>query len=187
MRSSLTRYTMRCSCVSRRDHVFGARYFNGSGLPTPSNGSRTIASMMSKARRATLRSVSTQCRRSSRNSGWNTASRSFLVLLFFIQTEVLSQFFQRLRLQGSGLGPAQRFQQTLGVFRRAQKMRGLQQTNQFRDSHESHIVIAAAADDDYFPVFGHLFEKRSKIFTSIAVSCLNRHVITSLVQNYCTK
>src|SRR5215470_6369716 len=132
MRSSLTKYTMRCSCVSRRDQVFGARYFNGSGLPTPSNGSRMIASMRSNAREATLRSVSTQYRRSSRNSGWNTASaRSFLALLFFIQTEVLPQFFQRLGFERSRLGAAQRFEQTLGVLRRAQQMRGLQQAGQF--------------------------------------------------------
>src|SRR5262245_14308036 len=110
MRYPLTRYTIGSSCVSRRDQVFGARYFNGSGLPSPSNGSRMIASMRSNSRRATLRSVSTQYRRSSRNSGWNTASaRAFLALLFFIQAEIAPQFFQRLGFEGSGLGAAERF------------------------------------------------------------------------------
>src|SRR5574341_1389494 len=187
MRSSLTRYTRRCSCVSRRDHVFGARYFNGSGLPIPSNGSRIIALMRSNARRATLRSVGAQYRKSSRNSGWNTASRSFLILLFFIQAEVPPQFFQRLWLHGSGLSAAERRQQTLGVLRRPQQMRGLQQTGQFRNRHQRDVVVAAAADDDYFSVLGHLFEERSQVFTSVTVSCLDRHVITSLVQDHCTQ
>ena len=47
----------------------GPRYFSGSGFPTPRKGALTIASTMSNARRATLRSVSTQYRRSPRNSG----------------------------------------------------------------------------------------------------------------------
>lgn len=80
MRFPLTRYTIRCSSVRRRDHAPARRYFSGSGLPMPPNGSRRIASTKSRARSATRRFVSTQYRRSSMYSGWKMASRSARLL-----------------------------------------------------------------------------------------------------------
>ena len=67
MRFPLTRYTIRCSSVRRRDHAPARTYFSGSGLPMPPNGSRRIASTKSRARSATRRFVSTQYRRASMN------------------------------------------------------------------------------------------------------------------------
>ena len=61
----------------------GGQVFSGSGLPMPSNGSRRMASIKSITRMASLRSVSTQKRRSSMNSGWKTAARSFLLKVDF--------------------------------------------------------------------------------------------------------
>ena len=60
--------------------------------------------MKERARKAVLRSVSTQYRRSSRNSGWKTASRSARVrgggsvLIFFVKPELSPQLSERLRL-----------------------------------------------------------------------------------------
>jgi hypothetical protein len=83
MRPSPTRYTIRSSRVSRRDQAPAAKYFNGSGFPIPVNGSRRVSSTIVRARKAIFRSVSTQYRKSSRNSGWKIASRCFFAFLPF--------------------------------------------------------------------------------------------------------
>lgn len=111
MRLELTRYTIRCSWVSRRDHTPGARYFSGSGFPIPANGSLTMASIRSNARSAVLRSVSTQWRRSSMNSGWKTVSRVRRAEdpedLLSLNAEFPPEGFYGPRLPGAGDGPAQ--------------------------------------------------------------------------------
>src|SRR5450759_79803 len=67
MTSSVTRYTNRCSWVTRRDQQPASTYLRGSGFPSPWNGSRITASTRSNTLIAVLRSVLTQKRRSSRN------------------------------------------------------------------------------------------------------------------------
>lgn len=75
---------MRCSWVNRLDQTPGIKYFSGSGLPIPLKGSRMIASMRSNALSASFRSVSTQKRRSSMNSFWNTAVRAALLKVHLV-------------------------------------------------------------------------------------------------------
>ena len=75
MRSSATQYTRRCSWFRRRDHAPTTRCFSRSGFPIPEKGSLKTASTRSSTRSAVLLSCCTQCFRSSRNSGWNTATR----------------------------------------------------------------------------------------------------------------
>jgi hypothetical protein len=54
---SVTRYTKRCSCVTRRDQQPASIFLRGSGFPGPWNGSRIAASTRSSTLIAVLRSV----------------------------------------------------------------------------------------------------------------------------------
>ena len=62
MASSVTRYTNRCSWLTRRDQQPASTYLRGSGFPSPWNGSRITASTRSNTLIAVLRSVLTQKR-----------------------------------------------------------------------------------------------------------------------------
>src|SRR5262249_48901604 len=131
MRSALTAYTRRCSSVIRRDQAPARACLRGSGFPTPWNGSRVTASTRSSTRRAVRRLVSTQYRRSWRNSGWKTATRLLGApecgLPFFAKAEVSPELIDRLRLQLLPSGSPQCGDEPPGVLRRPEQVRRFHQ------------------------------------------------------------
>src|SRR5260370_42700171 len=101
----------------RRDQQPANTYLSGSGLPIPVKGSRKMASIKSRTRSATRRSVSTQERKSSRNCGWNAASNSTRPG----KAHLLAELVEGLRFTFALSGLLQGFQKALCVFRRKQE------------------------------------------------------------------
>ena len=172
MRSARTRYTTRCSCVTRLDHVLGAKWRKGSGLPRPENGSRMTASTRASTRSATRRSVSTQYRRSSRNSGWKAASRS---ALRFVKPDFTPQRAHALWALPAGPGPRQGSQEPLRIARRPQEVGRFTKAAQLGRGHQRHILGAAARDDNDLVVFRCGITQPGKVRPGLRVCRLNRH------------
>jgi hypothetical protein len=147
----------------------------------PLVGSRKIASIKEKARRAIFRSVLTQYLRSSTNSGRKTASR-----LSRLKTDLAAQLFDR---HGRGLfsqGSKKRCEQPLGVPRRSQKMGRFEQARQLGCRDHSHAFPAPPLDKNDLAVLGDLIQKPGQILASVCIGRLNSHGNLLSVQLYCT-
>src|SRR5579862_3775008 len=110
----------------------------------PENGSRMIASTRSRTRSATRRSVATQYRRSSRNSGWKTASRSAPA---FVKPDLTPQRTHALWAIPSGTRPREGPQKPLRVSRRPQEVGALAKGAQLGRRNQCHVLGTAARDD----------------------------------------
>ena len=178
---SLTRYTRRCSCVSRRDHAPDNGCLRGSGLPIPVNGSLITLSIRSNARIATRRSLLTQNRRSSINSGWNTASRATLpcrsALLLLFKSDFLAQSCDGLPSRFPGLCSIHRRQQTFGIFWRPQQMESFEQPRQLIGRDERNVVAAFAADDHDATILCYFVTEFGEVSACSSVSGLNSHEV----------
>ena len=146
MRSSATQYTRRCSWFRRRDHAPTARCFSRSGFSIPEKGSLKTASTRSSARNAVLLSCRTQCFRSSRNSGWNTATR-----LLLGKIEFPAQLTHRRRRQCMFLGSEKSAKKPLRIRRRAHDMRGLGQRRQIFRADQGHVFTTGPANEHRLP------------------------------------
>ncbi len=173
MRSPLTAYTSRCSSVILRDHAPARTYFSGSGFPMPWKGSRMTASTRSRTRSATRRFVSTQKRRSWRNSGWKTGSRSG----FFAKAEVSSELVDGLRLQPSATSALQGREQPFRILRGPQQVRCFRETFEFIGRHERHVPSTAAADNHGLSSLSDVVAKRGKVCSRVGVGGFLRHLI----------
>src|SRR5438876_11506043 len=152
MRSWRTRYTIRCSSVRRRDQEPAATNLRGSGLPMPENGSRKMASTRSRARNATFRFVSTQKRRSSRNSGWNTATRWVRSRgggsALLVKAELPPKACDRARAQSLFPGSDESPQETFRILGGSKKMGGFHEAVELLGGYQRHRLRPATPDDD---------------------------------------
>src|SRR5438045_6902662 len=101
----------------------------------PVNGSRNTTSTSSNTRNATRRSAAIQARRSSRNSGWKTASRGppagSCGLRRLAKVELAAQGFDGLGRELLIAGANECRDQPLGVLGRPQEVSGFGQTAEF--------------------------------------------------------
>lgn len=155
MRSSATKYTRRCSWVRRRDHAPAARCFSRSGFPIPVKGSLSTASTKSSARSAVFLSCRTQCFRSSRNSGWKTATR-----LPLGKAKIPAQLTYRRRRQRPFLDAEKSAKKPLRVRRRSHEMRSLGQRRQLLRADQDHIATAGPANEHRLTNRGDLVAQR---------------------------
>src|SRR2546429_3742193 len=171
MRSSRTRYTIRCSAVSRRLHTSGPRCFRGSGLPIPLNGSRMTASTIASARRAVRGLASTHHTRSSRNSGWKTETRWRLLG----ETKLGPQLGDGLCRPLPSERAAQRGEEALPVLGRAQQVCGLDEALELAGGHEGYGFVTPSIDDDHDPIGLHLLQQSRKMLPHVGVGGVTRH------------
>src|SRR3954447_16553510 len=132
-----------------------------------------MASTRSSARSATFRSLATQKRRSSRNSGWNTAIR--IDDLIFVEPELTAEFFERLGFQFPALSSDERSKKPLGVLRRSQKVSSFDQSAQFRGRDQRDVSTFAPMNDDRFPRVDCFIEQRLQVRPGLRVGSLRRH------------
>src|ERR1039458_6004440 len=158
----------------RLDQQPASTNFNGSGLPMPANGSLITASTSSRIRRATFRSVPTQYFRSSRNSGWKTASCS----TDRAKSHLPPQLVHRFRLAFRAGGALQCSQQALGIPGGAQQVCRFQQASKLLSRDQGHVLGVPAADNDYIVIVGNLVQDGSQPFPQARVCRLYRHPIS---------
>ena len=155
MRSSATQYTRRCSWFRRRDHAPTTRCFSRSDFPIPEKGSLKTASTRSSTRSAVLLSCCTQCFGSSRNSGWNTATR-----LPLGKAEFPAQLTHRRRRQHMLLGTEESTKKPPRIRRRVHEMRGLGQRRQLFRADQGHVFTTGPANEHRLPGRSDLVAQR---------------------------
>src|SRR5277367_222857 len=126
-------------------------------------------------RSATVRSVFTQWRRSSRNSGWKTASRSARSKAG-LPPELVGRGGLSLMPSGSPYGT----EQALRVFRGPKQMCRFQNTGQFGGRNQGHVLRTFSADDNHFLIVDDAVENRRELFAKLRIRGFDGH------GSYCT-
>src|SRR5690349_18783252 len=120
-------------------------------------------------------------RRSSINSGWNTASRATLpcrsTLLLLFKSDFLAQSCDGLPSRFPGLCSIHRRQQTFGIFWRPQQMESFEQPRQLIGRDERNVVAAFAADDHDATILCYFVTEFGEVSACSSVSGLNSHEV----------
>src|SRR5438552_1915641 len=135
----------------------------------PENASRHAASWSSRTRRAVRLSVSTQYRRSWRNSGWKIGSRSAARG----KPHLPAQLLKRLVLAPASFGAPQSRQQTLGISRGTEQVGGFHEPGQLPGRNQRDILGILAANNDDFLVLGNRLQEGGESFPQMRVTGLD--------------
>src|SRR5690606_24514430 len=118
-----------------------------------------MASTSSKHRRASFRSVSTQYRRSSRNSGWKTASRFRGASAFRIKAQLRPQILDSLRCLHTSTRSLERGEQALRVARGPQQVSTLEEALELVGCDEGDVFAATSTDQNDLAVVDRRIEE----------------------------